>query len=66
MGMSLPINGCSYELNKDDITKYSLKRNPQGQRKKGRPKNTWRRQTNKEIVELDLADVEATAQDRCK
>ena len=58
--------GHTLRKDKDDITKYSLKWNPQGQRKRGRPKNTWRRQTNKEIVELDLADVEATAQDRRK
>ena len=50
--------------NKDDITKYSLKQNPQGHQKMGRPKIIWQKQTNKQVSELDLEDVEATTQDR--
>ena len=38
----------------DDITKQALSWNPQGTRKRGRPKMTWRQQLSKELEKLDL------------
>ena len=37
----------------EDITKQSLRWNPQGKRKAGRPRNTWRRELEKETKEMD-------------
>ena len=54
--------GHTLRKDNDDITKYSLVWNPQGQRKRGRPKNTWRRETEKEIG--GFADAETAAMDR--
>ena len=54
--------GHTLRKDNDDITKYSLVWNPQGQRKRGRPKNTWRRETEKEIG--GFADAETAAKDR--
>lgn len=48
----------------DDITKHSLYYNPQGQRKRGRPKNTWRRQLEKELKDPQLRNTEEKAQNR--
>jgi hypothetical protein len=56
--------GHTLRKDKDDITKHSLKWNPQGQRKRGRPKNTWRRQLSKELKEMGLENAETMAQDR--
>ena len=52
----------------NDITKQALRWNPQGTRKRGRPKLTWRRQLIKELKEkaLDLDKAETLAQDRKK
>ena len=58
--------GHTLRKDRDDITKYSLKWNPQGQRKVGRPKNTWRRQLDKELKDHGLRDAENQAQDRRK
>ena len=45
-----------HTLRKDptDITRQALRWNPQGKRKRGRPKNTWRRELEKELKEMDL------------
>ena len=48
-----------------NITRQSLRWNPQGQRKRGRPRSTWRRDLEKEIRELghSWAEVENIPQD---
>ena len=52
-----------HTLRKDptDITRQALRWNPQGKRKRGRPKNTWRRELEKELKEMDLTWSEAAA-----
>ena len=44
-----------------DITQQALRWNPQGKRKRGRPRNTWRRELEKEMKELKLSWGEASA-----
>ena len=56
--------GHTLRKDHDDIKKTSLKWNPQGQRKRGRPKNTWRRQLTGELKEMGQENAETTAQDR--
>ena len=56
--------GHTLRKDQDDITRISLKWNPQGQRNRGRPKLTWRRQLSKEIQEMGLTNVDTLAQDR--
>ena len=38
----------------DDITKQALRWNPQGRRRPGRPRKTWRRELEKEMKELGM------------
>ena len=58
--------GHTLRKSNEDITKQSLQWNPQGQRRSGRPKMTWRRQLNKELGQLNLTyqTAERLAQDR--
>ena len=58
--------GHTLRKSNEDITKQSLQWNPQGQRRRGRPKMTWRRQLNKEVRQLNLTyqTAERLTQDR--
>ena len=58
--------GHTLRKDNDSIAKYALKWNPQGKRKRGRPKTTWRRQLTKELeaLRLTLRGAESLAQDR--
>lgn len=51
---------------KKSITKLALTWNPQGKRKRGRPRTTWRRTTEQEMKKEGLSwqDLERRAQDR--
>ncbi|KAK7093635.1 hypothetical protein V1264_007344 [Littorina saxatilis] len=46
------------------ITRQPLKWNPQGKRKRGRPRNSWRRDTEAEINRQGKTWIERAAQDR--
>ena len=50
------------------ITRQALKWNPQGKRKRGRPRNTWRRSLHKELEEQGYKwkDLEEKAQNRVR
>ena len=50
----------------DNITRYALKWNPQGKRKRGRPRNTWRRDLDADTKRTGFswAQLENVAQDR--
>jgi len=50
----------------NSITRRVLQWNPQGQRRRGRPKNTWRRGVEQEMKKAHLTwdTMETTAQDR--
>jgi hypothetical protein len=37
-----------------NVTKQALDWNPQGQRRRGRPKNTWRRGLNTELQKIRM------------
>ena len=52
----------------NNITRQSLKWNPQGKRKRGRPRNTWRRDLDKDMKKMGKiwSDIEKDAQDRRK
>jgi hypothetical protein len=41
--------GHTWRKDPDDITRQALDWNPQGKRKRGRPKNTWRRSSEQEL-----------------
>ncbi|KAK7098925.1 hypothetical protein V1264_003140 [Littorina saxatilis] len=49
------------------ITRQALTWNPQGKRKRGRPRNSWRRDTEAELKRQgnSWAEAERTAQNRC-
>ena len=51
---------------KTHITHQALRWNPQGKRKRGRPKSTWRRELDTEVERIGHSwkEVEAIAQDR--
>ena len=51
-----------------NITRQALKWNPQGKRKRGRPRTTWRRSTVQEAQQAGYSwgQLEAVAQDRMK
>ena len=51
-----------------NITRQALKWNPQGKRKQGRPRTTWRRSTVQEAQQLGYSwgQLEVVAQDRMK
>ena len=51
---------------RDNITRHALRWNPQGRRRPGRPRTTWRRSLEKEARQLGKTweQIEATAQDR--
>lgn len=44
----------------DSICRQALKWNPQGKRRRGRPKQTWRRKVDNELVEAGITWNEAT------
>ena len=48
------------------ITRQALKWNPQGKRKKGRPRSTWRRDLDVDIKKMGYSwkELERMAQDR--
>jgi len=50
----------------DSITRQALTWNPQGKRRRGRPRNTWRRELEVEVKKTGLSwkEVERVAQDR--
>ena len=58
--------GRTLQRDKTCIPKQSPCRKPDGHRKRGRPKNTWRRNLDKEIQDngMNWRQVEAAAQDR--
>ena len=49
-----------------NITRQALNWNPQGKRSRGRPKNTWRRELEKDIKQMGFSwkEMERIAQDR--
>ena len=51
---------------RDSITRRALTWNPQGKRKRGRPRNSWRRDLNKDMNDmgLDWNSIERIATDR--
>ena len=51
---------------KENITRQGLQWNPQGSRPRGRPRNTWRREVEKEMKETNKSwlQLERLAQDR--
>ena len=51
-----------------NITRQALTWNPQGKRKRGRPRNTWRRDLNANVRELGLSwgQLVTAAQDRSR
>ena len=51
---------------KESITRQALTWNPQGKRKKGRPRNTWRRDVEKETQEMGFSwgEMSQLSQDR--
>lgn len=51
-----------------DITRQALRWNPQGKRKQGRPRNSWRRSVETEMSKggLNWGDLERTAKNRVK
>ena len=50
----------------NNITRQALRWNPQGKRKRGRPRNTWRRDLEAEITKMGFSwnQIERMAQDR--
>ena len=52
----------------DSITRQTLTWNPQGKRKRGRPRNTWRRDTEAELKRLGSSwgEAEKRAQSRAE
>jgi hypothetical protein len=52
----------------NNITKVALRWTPEGKRKPGRPKNTWRRTVEKEMKDQKITrgELERNAQDREK
>jgi len=53
---------------RDNTARRAFQWNPQGQRNRDRPKNTWRRGVEQEIKEAGVTwgSLEAAAQDRLK
>ncbi len=58
--------GHVFRMPEDSITKTALRWTPQGKRKRGRPKTTWRRTIQAELQELGLTwgEAERKAKDR--
>ena len=58
--------GHALRMPNNSITRQALMRNPQGKRKKGRLKNTWRRDLEADIMQMGLSwqQLERIAQDR--
>ena len=56
-------NWIGHTLRKDsnNITRQSLDYNPQGKRKQGRPRNTWRRSTLQDLKNIGVSWQEAKA-----
>ena len=52
----------------DDITRHALRWNPQGQRRRGRPRNSWRRDLDAETKRAGYTwrELERAAQDRAR
>ncbi|XP_068630723.1 uncharacterized protein [Battus philenor] len=48
----------------DHIPRQALKWNPQGKRRRGRPKQTWRRRMTAEVKAVRMSEVKREAQDR--
>ena len=63
-----PWIGHTLRKPRDNIARRTLQWNPQGQRNRGRPKNTWRRGVDQEIKEAGVTwgSLEAAAEDRAK
>jgi len=58
--------GQTLRKNNEDITKQAQRWNPQGRRRPGRPKNTWRRQLLAELAKenLTMNSIETKASDK--
>ena len=59
--------GHTLRKSPDDITRQALRWNPhQGKRNPGRPKNTWRRELEKELKDqgLTLSEAAVSARDK--
>lgn len=53
--------GHTWRKDQENITRQALDWNPQGKRKRGRPRNTWRRTTETELKRVNLTWMEAKA-----
>jgi len=55
-----------YCTNVSNTTRQALKWNPQGKRKRGRPRNSWRRDLESEVISMGRTweQLERLAQDR--
>lgn len=55
-----------YTLGMPGITRFALFWNPQGERKRGRPRNSWGRELEADVRSSDLTwgQLETVAQDR--
>jgi len=60
--------GHTLRKHQDSVTRQALKWNPQGKRKRGRPKNTWRRDVEAEMKSwgYNWNTLERLAQDRTR
>ena len=60
--------GHTLRKEKPCITQQALRWNPQGKRRRGRPRNTWRRNTEKQMGEMGYSwgDIERLAQNRVR
>lgn len=58
--------GHTLRKSENNITRQALDWNPQGQRKRGRPKNTWRRGLDTELKKVGIKwrECKTIAQDR--
>jgi hypothetical protein len=53
------LDGHTWRKPQEDITRQTLDRNPPGNRKRGRPKNTWKRSTLKDLQLINRTCTEA-------
>ena len=60
--------GHTLRKSENNITKQAMKWNPQGRRRQGRPRNTWRRDVTKELADVKLTwkEAEKMSKDRVK
>ena len=60
--------GHTLRIDKNNITRQSLEWNPQGKRKRGRPRNTWRRNITTELKNVNTTweEIKNLAQNRVR